>query len=698
MFELMDDISELVYVADLETHDLLYVNNAGKEFFHLDELSPGMKCHKVLQGLDEPCPFCTNGRLSLNEYYTWEYTNPVIGRHYLLKDRIIEWEGKRARLEIAFDITASENEKTELKNNLDAQRMVMECVRLLYRKKSLEAAFPAVLEMLGTYLSAERTYVFEVSGNTMSNTFEWCSEHTVAQIENLQELDLSLLGRWRTFFDRHECVIIEDIEDVKPVFPDEYATLKPQGIQTLVAAPLEYDGELLGYIGVDNPPPEKVRNISPLLQTLCYFLMVSLRRENDQQLMARLSYYDTLTGLYNRNRYTEDMERLSGGNEPVGIAYLDINGLKDLNDQFGHEYGDETLVECARKMKAVFENANYYRIGGDEFVVLALGLTEEQFHKKIRVLRRAFSGDPRCRAAIGCKWEEKAESLQQLISAADARMYEDKKRFYRGSLSNRYRHNNDDILDLTSPEVLRRHLSNNRFVVYLQPKVSFDDRSAVGAEALVRYRTEENSILLPGHFLPILEDSRLIGHVDFYVFEFACSKIREWIANERKAVPISVNFSRYSLTEPGFVSHLEYICDEYGISHDWLEIEITESVEEMADLNLKELIEEIRSAGFAVSIDDFGTHYANLSLLSSIDFDVLKLDKSLVDDIVGNSKARSVIAALVDICQKMNIRVLAEGIETEEQFRILREMGLGQAQGYLFSRPIPLEEYEDRYL
>lgn len=698
MFELMDEMPELVYIADTETHELLYMNKAGCEMFGVDKLH-GQKCYKVLQGFDSPCPFCTNHLLSLDKPYTWEYTNPRAGGHYLLKDKLINWEDRTARLEIAFDITRNENEKIALQNTLDAEKVVMECIRLLYRTSEIEKTFPEILELLGSFLSAERAYIFEIRGDKMCNTYEWCAQGIIPQIDNLQELDISLLDRWKQFFLNHECVIIENLEEIRETEAEEYAVLSEQGISSLVAAPLEKDGELIGYIGVDNPPVEKIKNISPLLHTLRYFLMSTMRRVEDELLLKKLSYFDMLTGLYNRNRYMRDIGKLSAQHGAVGIVYLDINGLKDINDRYGHFYGDRILTECAKIITEVFAEAGFYRIGGDEFIIICSGVSKEKFEENIVELKKRFESDPQCQAAIGYKWTDKNADIQKLISDADAVMYEDKKKYYRKNLSsNRYRHYNDDVLGLTAPGVLQKKLRNNDFLVYFQPKISFNSNELVGAEALIRYKMPDGSILTPDQFLPLLEDAKLIGSIDFYVFEFVCKKIAQWLSLWKKAVPVSVNFSRYSLTERDFIETITALCTKHGIDKKWVEIEMTESVEGMEGFDITGLIGRIRKAGFSVSIDDFGVHYANLSLFTSVDFDVLKIDKSLVDNITTNYKAKSVVSLLVDICSKMGIRTTAEGIETQEQFHVLKEMGCAEAQGYLFSTPLPHEEYESKFL
>jgi diguanylate cyclase (GGDEF)-like protein len=185
------------------------------------------------------------------------------------------------------------------------------------------------------------------------------------------------------------------------------------------------------------------------LQTLCYFLLIARDKAESQRQLSHLSYFDTLTSFYNRNRYIEDTNALASAEQAVGIVYLDVNGLKDINDQYGHEFGDTVLVECAKRMKEVFAGADFYRIGGDEFVIICPGIKKEIFNSRLRGLKARFRDDSHYQAAIGAQWAESAVNLKQIIAKADARMYEDKKEFYRlHPASQRYRHHSDEILHL----------------------------------------------------------------------------------------------------------------------------------------------------------------------------------------------------------------------------------------------------------
>lgn len=451
MFDLMDDISELVYVADPETFELLYVNESGKKAFGVDHIE-GQKCYEAFQHLDTPCSFCTNKLLSKTQNYTWSITNPVTKKSYLLKDRLIDWEGRTVRLEIAFDITESEKEKQELRGALDAEHMMLRCIEKLYRADSLAKGIDELIAELGHTLEAERSYIFEIAGNTISNTYEWCSPGVEPQIDNLQNLDETVIERWKKLFVAHGCVIIEDIESIRTESSEEYTTLCSQGIKSLVAAPLERGGRLVGFLGVDNPPAGKLTNIAPLLEALCYFLVSTMQRMESEQKLIDQSFQDMLTGLYNRNRYAADVANLPEDLTSLGIVYLDLNGLKEINDHAGHAEGNRALGYCAQQLKSVFPQASHYRMGGDEFALLQFGDECDIFYESVKQLKTSFGEGAPYRAAIGAQWSEHPESIEKMLAAADADMYQDKRSFYRNhNLSSRFREFDNYALSTNNP-------------------------------------------------------------------------------------------------------------------------------------------------------------------------------------------------------------------------------------------------------
>ena len=698
---LLNEISELVYVSDPETYELLFVNQTGCQTLHLENYKH-KKCYEVLQGKTSPCEFCTNDRLCDDNFYTWEFTNPSIGRHFLLKDKIIQWHGKTARMEIAFDITERELQKQELKNMLDVQTLITNCVRMLYAVDDLDQTINAVLTQIGEFLVSDRAYVFEIKDELMNNTHEWTAPGISPQLEKLQQLDLSLISDWLPFFEKNDCIIIDDVEQLQKTNPAAYATLHAQEITSLIAAPIFLDNKLAGYIGIDNYDSEKIKNSSYLLLSMSIFLSYAIRHRNHVDMLHRLSYHDLLTNALNRNAFMDVLSQFRPGQyASAGIIYIDINGMKEINDFYGHHQGDKILITTVAKVFNLFKPDELFRIGGDEFVIITYDLTETDFYEKFNLLRNIFCEKTNLPFSIatGSCWVKSPSDLNSLLQQADSAMYTDKKKFYYGKeKTSRYRHNLDDILNLANYSALQEALTAGQFCIYFQPKISLDTEEFIGSEALIRYINQAGEIIAPNNFIPILEEARLIKMLDLYVFEEVCKQINIWKERKLRVKPVSINLSRSTLSYHFLADQLLALITKHNIDISLLELEVTETAEVDNQLVFSQALEKLKEYGFSISIDDFGVRNASLSLFTTINFDILKLDRSLVKTLAQNQKARILIRSLAVICSDLGIKLIAEGVETLEQLDILKELRCNEVQGYLFSKPLPLNDFENKYL
>lgn len=698
---LLNEISELVYVSDPETYELLFVNQTGCQTLHLENYKH-KKCYEVLQGKTSPCEFCTNDRLCDDNFYTWEFTNPSIGRHFLLKDKIIQWRGKTARMEIAFDITERELQKQELKNMLDVQTLITNCVRMLYAVDDLDQTINAVLTQIGEFLVSDRAYVFEIKDELMNNTHEWTAPGISPQLEKLQQLDLSLISDWLPFFEKNDCIIIDDVEQLQKTNTAAYATLHAQEITSLIAAPIFLDNKLAGYIGIDNYDSEKIKNSSYLLLSMSIFLSYAIRHRNHVDMLHRLSYHDLLTNALNRNAFMDVLSQFRPGQyASAGIIYIDINGMKEINDFYGHHQGDKILITTVAKVFNLFKPDELFRIGGDEFVIITYDLTETDFYEKFNLLRNIFCEKTNLPFSIatGSCWVKSPSDLNSLLQQADSAMYADKKKFYYGKeKTSRYRHNLDDILNLANYSALQEALTAGQFCIYFQPKISLDTEEFIGSEALIRYINQAGEIIAPNNFIPILEEARLIKMLDLYVFEELCKQINIWKERKMRVKPVSINLSRSTLSYHFLADQLLALITKHNIDISLLELEVTETAEVDNQLVFSQALEKLKEYGFSISIDDFGVRNASLSLFTTINFDILKLDRSLVKTLAQNQKARILIRSLAVICSDLGIKLIAEGVETLEQLDILKELRCNEVQGYLFSKPLPLNDFENKYL
>lgn len=696
MLQVLDELSELVYIADPETYEMLYMNRAGKDMFHI-EGTYGGKCYQVLQGRETPCEFCTNCQLKEGVFYSWETTNPVLGRHFLLKDKLIRYHGKKVRVEIAFDMTEQVERRKTIQEALEVQNLVTECAKRLYEADRNPAALDDVLRMAGEYLQSDRVYIFEFEGSRMSNTHEWCAGGVQAQIENLQDMPVTLINRWLGPFREQNANLIEDMEEIREVSPQEYSILKAQDIHSLVTVPLLISGELIGYLGADNFAARKKKNTMEFLKAIGYFISSMLRQQRTLALLEKLSYYDDLTGIRNRNAFEKELREVS--RLAAGVVYLNVNGMKQINDSKGHKFGDQVLRRTAEAVASFLGRENCYRVGSDEFVAIWKGVPKQEFTAKVTGLKNHFAYHEEYTVSIGTCWTSRRGKMRDIVHEANENMFLEKKAYYRGSaLSGRYRSQTDDMLGITDPAALQKMLAAGQFQVFYQPQADIRTRKLNGAEALVRFRDEKGKLYTPDQFIPLLEEARLISKVDFYVFEHVCAQQKRWQEAGKNTVPISTNFSRHTLAVEGFAGRLQEICRQYGISQELMTVEITETVEADDRMLFYSAMEQLGKKKFRIAIDDFGVNNANLSLLTEVDFDVLKIDKSVIDHIGENEKTGLLMGALIQICHKLDIRVTAEGVELQEQLERLGAVGCDTVQGYLYARPVPEEEFESQFL
>ena len=252
-----------------------------------------------------------------------------------------------------------------------------------------------------------------------------------------------------------------------------------------------------------------------------------------------------------------------------------------------------------------------------------------------------------------------------------------------------------DVRGLNFFRRLLQALQNNEFVVYFQPKVSITDMRIAGAEALVRWNYD-GQVLPPVKFIPFCERTGLVIDIDFYVLEETCKKMREWMDAGMQLVRISVNFSKYHFNEEGVAERIYSVIEHYGIPPEYIEVEFTETAYLDKEELLESTVDKLRSYGIKSSIDDFGSGYSSLNLLQNMDFEVVKLDKSLLGKGVDNDKARKVISSIIHMAKELNMEVLAEGVETVEELKLLRNLRCDIVQGYFFDKPLPVTEFERR--
>ncbi|CAG0932232.1 putative signaling protein [Rhodocyclaceae bacterium] len=439
---------------------------------------------------------------------------------------------------------------------------------------------------------------------------------------------------------------------------------------------------------------------APVVWSICRD--ITERKQTEEQLY-RLAHHDTLTGLPNRILFLDRLQQAKAlanrYRHQVAVLFLDLDRFKIINDTLGHPVGDRLLQQVSHRIVGcVREVDTVARIGGDEFTIVLVNIdTSEDVRrmgqKILKTLSAPFIIDTYelfVTASIGVSlFPADGESLDHLVKKADIAMYHAKGegrnnvQFYSPQMDE----NADKRLLLETS--LRKALDNREFRVYYQPKVDIVSRTITAMEALIRWEHPLLGLVSPGEFIPLAEETGLIIPIGEWVLRTACQQNREWIQQGLPPMRVAVNLSGYQFQQKTLLETIRGILDETGLTADFLELEITESVIMQNPDFAVSVLNQLRDLGVHISIDDFGTGYSSLAHLKRFSVNTLKIDKSFVRDVEIDSADAAIATAIIAMGNSLNLKVIAEGVETEGQLSFLSDNKCDEVQGFLFSTPMP---------
>lgn len=429
IWEFFDTMDELVYVSDMDNYDLIYMNKKALMtygFHSLDEIA-GKKCYEVLQNCSAPCSMCGSHELKQGYFKEeWCY-NPVLKRQMMIKDTLIEEDGKKYLMELAFDAVNQEQRNSMM--NLEA--MINNGLRIALRQETPSQTLEVLLEYVGKALGGDRTYIFERNETGCDdNTYEWVASGVTSEKNNLQNVPAKVCANWYRNFQIGRHIVIKDLEDIRNSDPLQYENLKRQNIRSLIVVPLYDEDEVIGFYGVDNPPRKSLDYASDMLQIMAHFIISSLKRRNLVRELKEMSYCDQLTRIGNRHAMGKYINALQDG-QSLGIVYCDVTGLKQVNDRKGHDAGDQYLVDACECLKKSFGKYGLFRIGGDELLAICAEIKEVALCQGVEQLNKDLR-EKSVHMAVGSIWEgNNSHCVEGLIAKAEKRMYKDKAAYYK---------------------------------------------------------------------------------------------------------------------------------------------------------------------------------------------------------------------------------------------------------------------------
>ena len=491
--------------------------------------------------------------------------------------------------------------------------------------------------------------------------------------------------------------------------------MKKFSIRALLTAPLISRGFVFGAINIYSLTPffftddhvDFIRKLSISLALALDNAHLFNDRKLIEEEMRHMAHHDALTGLPNRRLFADliklECAEARRHQTRIALLFMDLDRFKEINDTLGHDIGDKLLKEVAVRLKStVRESDTVCRTGGDEFNILLADFSKVEdvtdiAQKIVGSFRRPFSiagHELHMTTSIGISiCPDDSDDIDALFRFADIAMYYAKEQgrntfqFYNPEINSR------SIEKMKLEGMLRKTIDRGELVVYYQPQVNIRTRQMMCAEALVRWNHPEKGALEAKQFIPAAENTGFITAIDEWVLRTACAQVRAWMDDGLPSVCIGVNLSAREFQNPELTKRIAQILFDTGAPPECLDIEITES---LAMSNIERTIsrlKEMSELGVHTSIDDFGTGYSSLNYLKRLPIETLKIDKSFVQDITTNYDDRAIISAVTAMAHNMSMKVVAEGVETEDQLSFLRGTRCDKAQGYLFSKSLPAEEY-----
>lgn len=413
-----------------------------------------------------------------------------------------------------------------------------------------------------------------------------------------------------------------------------------------------------------------------------------------------LATYDELTGIYNKQAFyakTKEM-LLDNPDKNFDLLRINIERFKVLNDLFGESTGDKLLRYIGKFLKEInLPLCVSGRLYADNFVVCyeAGKGDSRRMINTLQMVADSFAINNRTILSFGLyRIDDKTLPVSVMCDRANMALWKAK-----GNFKNPYCEYDEKMRQQVLKEqkiinAMEMAIQNKEFTLYLQPKYDIEKGTIIGAEALVRWISLENGFISPGDFIPVFENNGFVYEVDKFIWEESCRYLRKWLDEGREVHPISVNVSRIDLYDPKLVQHLVNLREKYQLPSQYLELEITESAYTEDPEQIITITRQLREAGFVILMDDFGTGYSSLNMLKDIQIDVLKLDMGFLKSSDYSAKGGNILTAILKMAESLKMQTIAEGVETKEQVEFLKKIGCRYVQGFYYSKPLPVGEFE----
>lgn len=690
----LDQKLQYITVVEPVQKKILYMNEPARNVLGITlEEAQNMHCYQLFKGCDKECEVCAlhaNHVQVLKDHESVGLNKYIPNGKFILQSRYNMWKGVSARLISFMDINDAEHVERCMEFEMQSQETFAKCWALIMESNSGDTEYEKILRVLTDYYNADCSAIVTKNNGIYSEIFEYHKNAGQGVAEGLRaSLDQNLFEQCEILLDAEDFMRPRHIQEKLLEHPDLADALEKKYVHSTVGIALRKFGELIGILMVINPR----NNISDLgmLSQLGVFFGTDLIRKLLTDNKTYEEDHDVLTRLWSREFFNNDwmIDYYPIFRDGMGVFTADIYQLKDINKQLGYQTGNSRIVALADMLRQVFTGYSMFRYDDDQVIAICHNVENAQFQKMVDYAKELIE-ELDFEVSYGYSW--KAEpTIPEAINEAEEylaihRAYLEKENSSAKKLAMKIE---KDVL---------AEIREGNFRMFLQPKVSISGQKTVGAEGLIRLYHPEKGFISPGLFIPVLEQQNEVHLIDLFMLNRAFQFQKAARDAGKEIVPISINFSKNTLMYPKLMDYIKEQCDLYGMPEHMIKIEITETISNMDHMEVNSIAKKLHAIGFSISMDDFGTQYSNMAVLTQFDFDTVKIDRSMILNIVENEKNRMILKHTVAMLKDLGMEIIIEGVETAEQVEVLAQLGCDIVQGFYFGRPEPEEQFYELFM
>lgn len=689
----LDQRMEYIAIVDPIQKKLLYMNEAGRRALGvtLKEIQ-AVSCFELFKGSEKACTIC-----DLRENYAQVLTKEhaaglrkyIPDGNFIIQSKAVVWKGTPVRSITFINVNDTEHVERCMQADMENQAAFSKCWSVIMESNSGDTEYEKILHVLLEYYDSDCCALVTKSNDRYQDLYEYHKKSGQGVAEGLRNsMQGDLFERCEILLDKEGNMRQRYIDEVLAEQEELAEILKKKFVHSTMGISLKKFGEIVGVLLIINP--RKHLNDYPLLKQIGVFFGADFVRKKLTEDKNYEEDHDVMTGLWSREFYNNgwQTEYLPIFRTGIGVFTADIYQLKNVNKQLGYESGNEHIIALAQMLRKVFTGYSMFRYDDDQVIAICHNVDQKQFQQMVDHAIELIE-DMDFEISRGYSWKPEPVLLEAIAEAEEYlaihRAFLEKENSSEEKLTQKIR---NDVL---------QEISEGNFRMFLQPKYSISQQKVVGAEGLIRLYHSQKGYISPALFIPVLEQQNEVHLIDLFVLERTFLFQKAALENGKKLVPISVNFSKNTLMYPKLIETIRHFCDAYGMPRGMIRIEITETISNMDHLEVSNIARSLHDMGFSISMDDFGTKYSNMAVLTQFEFDTVKIDRSMILNVVHDEKNRTILKHTVAMLKELGMEIVIEGVETKEQVEVLAQLGCDIVQGFYYGRPEAEEQFYDLY-